>query len=139
MKAIQGTEEGAMPGTKSIGLVTITATEGTRGIRLRRGLGRGNATRSVVGMTTLTTQENTTETEETRETDPERAMTEIILDLQSGMSGRSNTHGRLLPKNDTQKTLTYSLPLDQEQIDTRKSTKTLTTQANQIVKSFSGV
>jgi len=55
------------------------------------------------------------------------------------MSGRSNTHGHLLPINDTQKTLTYSLPLDQEQIDTRNPTKTPTTQANQIVKSFSGV
>jgi hypothetical protein len=142
--AIHGTADAAMPGMKSIGLATITATEGIRGTRLRRGLGRGNAIRSVLGTTTLTATERSTETDETTETetetDPERATTEIMAVPRLGMTGQTNTPGQRLLINDTPRTLKYNLLPAQEQTATKSPTKTpSTTQASQIVKSFSGV
>jgi hypothetical protein len=144
--ALHGTADEAMPGMKSIGLVTTTATEGTRGTRLRQGLGPGNATRSVLGTTTLTATERSTETDETTEaeteteTDPERATTEIMAVPRLGMTGQTNTPAQRLLINDTPRTLKYNLLPAQEQTATKNLTRTPnTTQASQIVKSLSGV
>lgn len=68
MTAILEKVDGATLGTRSIGLGIITMTEETLGIRLLQGLGRGNAIRILVGMSTLTATENPTETKETTET-----------------------------------------------------------------------
>ena len=142
--ALHGTADEAMPGMKSIGLVTTTATEGTRGTRLRQGLGPGNATRSVLGTTTLTATERSTETDETTEaeteTGPERTTTEIMAVPRLGMIGQTNTPAQRLLTNDTPRTLKYNLLPAQEQTVTKNLTRTPnTTQASQIVKSFSGV
>lgn len=138
------------PGMTSIDLETITTTEETRAIHLLHGLGQGSDIPIVVAMTTLTEIETLTKTEETKGTTGTTETPETILEnlenlTTEGISeslhwtpSQSPTNAPRLPPNDTQKTLTSTPPQAQEQTATKTAMKTLTTQENQIVKSYSG-
>src|SRR5579859_328024 len=131
---------------RSIGLGTITTTEETLGIHLLHGLGQGNAIKIVVEMTTLTATESHTETEETPGIAHEIATTETLSDPQQPVMIGKNTNKpptHPLPESAIHKTLQKSNHLrDQEQIAIKTlimESKTPTTQANQIIKSYFGV
>lgn len=141
MTAIPETVDVDILGMKTIGLAIITATEGTLGIRLLRGRGRENVIRIVAGMTTLIVTENSTKTDGTTiEIGRAKVTTETMPDPRLEMIGKTNPHDHRLLTNDIPKMLKSNHLQAQEQIATKSpSTKSLTTQANQIVKSFSGV
>jgi hypothetical protein len=105
-------------------------------------------------MTTLTEIETLTKTEEMRETTgatetpetpetPETILesppTEALFESRRSMPSQNPTDAHRLLLDDTQKTLTSPLPQAQGQTATKTITTTLTTQENQIVKSYSGV